>query len=102
MNFGRVVGTIVSTSKDPNLEGLKLLVVQHVNMDMKDTNTFTVAADGVGAGIGEYVLVVTGSSARLGTNLKNRPIDAGVLAIVDAVEVEGDIIYRKEEEAAAR
>ena len=96
MNLGRVVGTVVSTSKDPNLEGLKLLVVQHVNVDMSDSNAFSVAADGVGAGAGEYVLLVTGSSARMGTNVKNRPIDAAVLAIVDAVEVNGELVYRKE------
>lgn len=96
MNLGRVVGTVVSTSKDENLEGMKLLVVQHVDVEMKDTKAFTVAADGIGAGIGEFVLVVTGSSARMGTLTKNRPIDASILAIVDSVEIEGRSVYRKE------
>lgn len=96
MNLGRVVGTVVSTSKDQNLEGLKLLVVQHVKMDMTDLSAYTVAADGVGAGVGEFVLIVTGSSARLGTNVKNKPLDAAILAIVDQVEIEGKIVYRKE------
>lgn len=100
MILGRVVGTVVSTSKDPNLEGLKLLVVQHVTIDMGDTNSFTVAADGIGAGNGEFVLVVSGSSARMGTNVKNRPIDAAILAIVDSVEIEGELVYRKELEGS--
>jgi len=89
MVLGRVVGTVVSTSKDVNLEGLKLLVVRHVNPDMKELDVYTVAADGIGAGRGEYVLVVTGSSARMGTQVKNRPLDAAILAIVDSVEIEG-------------
>lgn len=100
MIFGRVIGNVVATTKDEKLEGLKLLVVQHTAMDLKPLNVFSVAADGVGAGIGEYVLVVTGSSARMGTLVKNRPIDAGILAIVDIVEIEGKIIYRKEDELA--
>lgn len=95
MNLGRVVGTVVSTSKDENLEGLKLLVVQHVDLAMEDTNAFTVAIDGIGAGVGEFVLIVTGSSARMGTLTKNRPVDASILAIVDSVEVEGTTVYSK-------
>ncbi len=98
MNFGRVVGTVVSTSKDEKLEGLKLLVVQHVNMDMKDLNAFTVAADGIGCGVGEYVLTVSGSSARMGSKVLNRPVDASILAIVDSVEVGGKIVYDKTRE----
>jgi len=89
MILGRVVGTVVSTSKDENLDGLKLLIVQHVKMDLTETSAYTVAADGIGAGHGEYVLIVTGSSARMGTRVKNRPLDASVLAIVDQVEVGG-------------
>ncbi|CAN5423545.1 EutN/CcmL family microcompartment protein [soil metagenome] len=96
MILGRIIGNVVSTSKDVNLEGLKLLVVQHVKMDMTDLNAYTVAADGIGAGEGELVLVVTGSSARLGTNVKNKPLDASILAIVDQVEIEGVVVFNKE------
>jgi microcompartment protein CcmK/EutM len=99
MNLGRVVGTVVSTSKDENLEGLKLLVVQHVRPDLTGTTAYTVAADGIGAGHGDYVLIVTGSSARMGSRVKNRPLDASVLAIVDVVELEGRITYSKGEPA---
>ncbi len=101
MILGKVVGHVVSTSKDVNLEGFKLLIVQHVGIDLTATKAFTVAADGVGAGIGELVLVVTGSSARMGTQTKNKPLDASILAIVDQVEVHKKIIYRKESEEAA-
>lgn len=95
MILGRVVGTVVSTSKDEGLDGLKLLVVQHVKADLTEQNAYTIAADGIGAGFGEYVLVVTGSSARLGTRVKNRPLDASILAIIDQIEVEGKSVYTK-------
>ncbi|MBI1291310.1 ethanolamine utilization protein EutN [bacterium] len=96
MVLGRVVGTVVSTSKDENLDGLKLLIVQHVKMDLTETSAYTVAADGIGAGYGEYVLVVSGSSARMGTRVKNRPLDASILAIVDQVEVGGKVRMTRE------
>lgn len=95
MILGKVVGTIVATRKDENLEGTKLLVVQHVDPSVKALPTYTVAADGVGAGEAEVVLVVTGSSARMATQLKNRPLDASIIAIVDLIDVEGKTTYRK-------
>ncbi len=95
MILGKVVGTIVATRKDENLEGTKLLVVQHVDPSTKALPTYTVAADGVGAGETEVVLVVTGSSARMATQLKNRPLDASIIAIVDLIDVEGKTTYRK-------
>ncbi|MCB2154459.1 EutN/CcmL family microcompartment protein [bacterium] len=96
----KVVGTVVATAKDEGLEGLKLLVAQSVDMDMKLKNQFVIAADGVGAGMGEIVIIVQGSSARMATRVKNKPLDATVVGIVDAVEVGGKIVYRKEEEEA--
>jgi microcompartment protein CcmK/EutM len=95
MILGKVVGTVVSTSKDENLDGLKLLVVQHLKGDMTESAAYTIAADGIGAGVGELVLVVTGSSARMGTRVKNRPLDASILAIVDQVEIHGKRLYEK-------
>lgn len=95
MNLGRVIGTIVSTNKDENLEGIKLLVVAYVDLAMKATSSYVVAADAVGAGEGELVLVVTGSSARMAARVKNRPLDASIIGIVDAVDVEGRSVFRK-------
>ncbi len=97
MILGKVVGTVVCTQKDEGLEGLKLLVVQSVDLEMKPQKSFVVAADAIGAGMGEFVIVVGGSSARMATRVKGRPLDASVIAIVDSVEVGGKLIYRKNE-----
>lgn len=95
MILGKVVGTVVSTQKDEGLEGLKLLVVQQVELDLKMQRAFVVAADSVGAGLGELVIVVQGSSARMATRVKGRPLDASIIAIVDTMELEGRIAYKK-------
>jgi microcompartment protein CcmK/EutM len=87
MVLGRVVGTVVCTTKDENLQGVKLLVVQHCDPRLAPQKAWTIAADAVGAGEGEVVLVVTGSSARLTTRLKNLPLDATIVAIVDRVDL---------------
>lgn len=95
MILGKVVGTVVSTQKDEGLEGLKLLVVQQVELDLKMQRAFVVAADSVGAGLGELVIVVQGSSARMATRVKGRPLDASIIAIIDTMELEGKIAYKK-------
>jgi len=64
MQLCKVVGTVVATRKEQTLDGLKLLLVRHVDTEGQDTGGFVVAADAVGAGPGEYVLVASGSSAR--------------------------------------
>lgn len=95
MNLGKVIGTVVSTRKEQTMEGLKLLVVRYVDTDGKETGGHVVAADAVGAGPGELVLVATGSSARQTVSTDKRPCDAVVMAIVDSWDVEGDVKYRK-------
>jgi len=95
MVLGRVDGTVVATRKDPKLEGLKLLVVRVVDLDQKPTGGAFVAVDAVGAGTGEIVLCAQGSSARLTPATENRPCDAVVVGIVDTLEVDGDITFRK-------
>ena len=60
MQLGRVAGTLVSTNKEPSMEGLKLLVVRYLDVDDTETGQFVVAADAVGAGVGEVVMVATG------------------------------------------
>ncbi len=95
MNLARVSGTVVSTRKEQSMEGLKFLVLQQVTLDGKDDGGFVVAADSVGAGIGEYVLYASGSSARQTLATDKRPCDAVVMAIVDNWEVNGNLKYKK-------
>ena len=95
MTLGKVVGTVVATQKDRKLQGAKLLIVEQVGLDMKSRDNFAVAVDAVGAGIGEIVLCVSGSSARLTEGMKDMPVDTAVMAIVDALEVEGAVRYQK-------
>ena len=77
------------------MEGLKFLVVRHLDVENKDLGSFVVAADAVGAGVGEVVLVATGSSARQTEATRDRPCDAVVMAIVDTWEVGGEEKFRK-------
>jgi microcompartment protein CcmK/EutM len=95
MQLGRVTGTLVSSRKEPLLEGLTFLVVRQINADNSDTNTFVVAVDAVGAGVGEVVLFASGSSARQTARTKDRPCDAVIMAIVDTWEVDGETVFVK-------
>ena len=81
MIIGKVVGSVVSTRKNENLIGNKFLIVDPIS-DMGIKNK-VVAIDNVGAGIGEIVLVATGSAARIGCGQENAPIDAAIVGIVD-------------------
>jgi microcompartment protein CcmK/EutM len=95
MLLGTVVGTVVSTRKEPLLSGSKFLLVRGMDLDGKPTSTLVVAVDAVGAGVGEVVLYASGSSARQTEMTKDRPVDATIMAIVDEVEVDGKLKYRK-------
>jgi microcompartment protein CcmK/EutM len=99
MMIARVIGTVVSTRKEPTLDGLRLLVCQPVNAAGEKAGATVVAADAVGAGVGEMILYATGSSARQTVATNNRPVDAVVMAIVDHWEVGGEYKYRKSEDA---
>jgi microcompartment protein CcmK/EutM len=96
MLIGKVVGTVVATRKEDALEGLKFLLVRGLDLEGKPTSTLVVAADAIGAGIGEVVLYASGSSARQTKVTKDRPVDATIMAIVDEIEVGGKIKYVKE------
>ncbi len=98
MILGKVVGTVVATQKDEGLGGYKLLVVRGVGFDLQLKDNYVVAADTVGAGLGEIVVCVAGSSARMTMHTKEKPVDSAVVAIVDYLDLQGKIIYRKEEE----
>ncbi len=87
MILGRVIGTVWATRKDENLVGAKFLIVRQINLDYSDTKNFVIAVDSVGAGVGEVVLVATGSSARQTAFTKNKPIDAVIMAIVDKLDI---------------
>ncbi len=95
MLLGRVAGTLVATRKEPRMAGLKLLVLRQVDVDGSEPGGYVVAADAVGAGVGEVVLYATGSSARQTEMTHERPCDAVVMAIVDSWEVGGEEVYRK-------
>ena len=95
MTLGKVVGTVVATRKEQTLEGLRFMLVRHVDAEGQDTGGFVVAADAVGAGPGELVLVASGSSARQTQATNNRPVDAVIMAIVDTWEVGRETKYKK-------
>lgn len=98
MILGKVVGTLVATRKDEGLAGQKLLVVRQVDVHTgKPDGGSVIAVDGVGAGVEEYVLYASGSSARQTEATRDRPCDAIVMAIVDTWDVEGETVYRKVE-----
>lgn len=87
MLLGRVVGTVWATRHDPRADGLKFLLVAALGLDGQERDTFLVAVDAVGAGVGERVLVAQGSSGRQTEATKDRPVDAVIMAIVDDFEV---------------
>ena len=90
MIIARILGTVVSTQKDSRLVGKKLLVVRPLNVDGTDQAGYTVAVDTVGAGFDERVLVVAGSSARLAEGMKDSPVDAAIVGVIDTVDVVDD------------
>jgi len=87
MFLGKVIGTVWSTKKDEQLVGAKFLIVRELDLNMKEKERFLVAVDSVGAGEGEVVLVATGSSSRMTTFTKDKPVDAVIMGIVDKLDV---------------
>src|SRR6185436_10383300 len=103
MFLAKVEGSVVSTKKEASMNGRKLLLLRPQLVDEKDPSKFRpgantiVAVDTVGAGAGELVLFCQGSSARLAGGLKDAPVDAVIIGIVDAVDVLGNQIYSSKE-----
>ena len=99
MFLARVEGSVVSTKKEASMNGRKLLLLRPQLVDEKDPTKFRpgqntiVAVDTVGAGINELVMFCQGSSARLADGMKDAPVDAVVIGIVDTVDVFGKQIY---------
>lgn len=98
MLLARVIGTVVASRKEPEMEGLKMLLLENTDPNGAPKQSYVVAVDAVGAGLGDLVLYATGSSARQTTVTKDRPCDATVMAIVDLVEEQGEFKYRKDRE----
>lgn len=96
MQLARVTGTVVSTQKSENMRGMKLLIVEPVDVKtLKSMGKPLVGVDAVGAGEDEIVLYVQGSSARLTEQTEKLPVDCTIIAIVDFVEVEGSRTFAK-------
>ena len=95
MVFARVVGNVVCTTKDEKLVGTKLLLVQPVDLEEKPKGNPLVAIDAVGAGEGELVLLVQGSSARQTSRTEGSPVDCAIFAIVDNIEKDGKSVFKK-------
>jgi len=98
--FARVCGTVVSTNKDERLVGKKLLLVQPVDLDGASKGHPLVSIDAVGAGEGELVLLVQGSSARQTSVTEGQPVDCTICAIVDYVEKGGKTVFEKSKDTA--
>jgi ethanolamine utilization protein EutN len=100
MFVARVTGSLVSTQKVASMVGQKLLIVDPLRVDEKDQSSLKstgrtfIVVDTVGAGEGEIVLCVQGSSARYTPETKTLPIDAAIIGIVDQVQVASKTIFK--------
>ncbi|MDJ0535462.1 MAG: EutN/CcmL family microcompartment protein [Xenococcaceae cyanobacterium MO_207.B15] len=97
MQIAKVRGTVVSTQKAPSMTGVKLLLVQFIDESGQLLPKYEVAADIVGAGINEWVLVSRGSAARIESRYEERPLDATIVGIIDTVSVDNRSLYSKRE-----
>ncbi|TVR12327.1 EutN/CcmL family microcompartment protein [Sodalinema gerasimenkoae] len=97
MQIARVCGTVVSTQKLNKMRGLKLLVLQLVDAEGELLPEYEVAADLVGAGVGEWVLFSRGSAARVEPGREDSPIDALTVGIIDTVSLENRQVYNKKD-----
>jgi carbon dioxide concentrating mechanism protein CcmL len=98
MQIAKVRGTVVSSQKEPSLRGAKLLLLQLVDEEGRFLPEYEVAADNVGAGVDEWVLVSRGSAARQIPGNEQRPLDAVVVAIIDSVRVDDRLVYSKKDQ----
>lgn len=101
MYMARVVGTVVSTQKESSVDGLRFMLLRQCDLSGNPDGGLVVAADAVGAGVGEVVLYASGSSARQTKSTDGRPVDCVIMAIVDQVEANGESSYDKHAEATS-
>ncbi len=103
MFLARVTGSVVATQKVASMVGQKMLTVDPLRVDEKDggklkpTGRTFVVVDPVGAGEGQVVLIVQGSSARFTPETKPLPVDAAIIGIVDSVQVQGEMVFNSQE-----
>ena len=95
MLIAKVIGTTVATIKDEKLEGRKLLILRQTDETGATSGKPYVAVDTVDAGIGDLVLTAAGSSARQTTVTKDTPVDSVIMSIIDSLEVDGKVVFRK-------
>lgn len=96
MIIAKVTGSIVSTTKAEKLKGKKLLIITPLDMKtIEEDGNPIVAIDTVGSGVGEVVLVVSGSSARQTEITNGVPVDAAIVGVVDQIEIEGSLTFKK-------
>jgi carbon dioxide concentrating mechanism protein CcmL len=95
MQIAKVCGTVVSTQKEASLTGVKFLLLQFVDQNGELLPSYEVAADSVGAGVDEWVLVSRGSAARQWSGSEKRPLDALVIGIIDTVSLNSQLFYSK-------
>ncbi|MGB9553973.1 MAG: EutN/CcmL family microcompartment protein [Candidatus Caldatribacteriaceae bacterium] len=101
MILARVVGTVVSTRKEEKIQGIKFLLLEKIDPStLQGKGDYLVAMDCVGAGKGEVVFYVSGSSARMTAVTEGKPSDAAIVAIVDEIELEGKLVYQKDATAS--
>ena len=96
MIVGRVCGSVVSTNKSDRMQGMKMLLVQQIDIPtQKNTGDPKVAIDTIGAGEGELVLCVSGSSSRQTQTTDNKPVDFAIIGIIDSIDLIGKRIFEK-------
>ena len=96
MQIARVVGNVVSTTKSDRLTGLKMLLVKPIDLEtFEEKGNVLVAFDAVGAGEGEIVMIVSGSSSRNTALTENKPSDTSIVAIIDYIDLRGKRIFSK-------
>jgi ethanolamine utilization protein EutN/carbon dioxide concentrating mechanism protein CcmL len=96
MQVGIVRGSVVSTNKAEKLHGLKLLIVKPINIEtFEEKGDYFVAIDAVGAGEGEVVICVGGSSSRQTSVTENKPVDQSIVAILDSMDINGKRVFEK-------
>ncbi|REK11153.1 MAG: ethanolamine utilization protein EutN [Planctomycetota bacterium] len=107
MFLAKVTGSLVATQKADTMRGHKLLVVEPFRVDpqsrdrLVSTGRTFIAVDTLGAGLGEFVLITQGSSARMTPETKNLPIDTVIVGLIDTVHVDQNCLFRRTESAAA-
>ena len=102
MFLGKVVGTVWSTKKTPDLEGVKFLIVHPIDLDKEPTRNIVVVADRLGAGVGEVVMCAYGKAARSAIGNQDMSIEAAVVGIIDRMDVQDDIARSDELIESAR